>query len=102
MKQLALKAVLSSKVANGNIVVVDNLDVAEIKTKTVANLLNAVEAKKALIVTVEPNEKVYKSARNIEGVQASFTGALNVYEVLKFDKLVIDQNAVKKLEEVYA
>lgn len=102
MKQLALKSVLSSKVANGQLVVIDNLDVAEIKTKTVLNLLNAVEAKKALLVTVEPNEKVYKSARNIEGVQTSFTGALNVYEILKFDKLVIDQNAVKKLEEVYA
>ena len=102
MKQLALKAVLSSKVAEGKIAVIDNLDVAEIKTKTVANLLNAIEAKKALIVTVEPNEKVYKSARNIEGVEASFTGALNVYELLKADKLVIDQNAVKKLEEVYA
>ena len=60
LKLVALKSALSSKVANGEIVVVDNLDVAEIKTKTVVNLLNNVEAKKALIVTNEMNDKIYK------------------------------------------
>ena len=102
LKLVALKSALSSKVANGEIVVVDNLDVAEIKTKTVVNLLNAVDAKKALIVTNEMNDKIYKSARNIEGVKPSYIGMLNVYEILKYDKLVIAQDAVKKLEEVYA
>lgn len=102
IKRLALKAVLSAKVKEGKFVVIDNLDVSEIKTKTVAKLLNSVEAKKALIVTAEPNEKVVRSARNIEGVEISFTGAVNVYEILKADKLVIAQDAVKKLEEVYA
>ena len=102
MKTVALKSALSSKVANGEIVVIDNLDVEEIKTKKIVNLLGNVGAKKALIVTSEVNNKVYMSARNIEGVKVSFTGALNVYEVLKYDKLVIAQDAVKKLEEVYA
>jgi len=97
-----LKSALSSKVANGEIVVIDNLDVEEIKTKKIVNLLGNVGADKALIVTSEVNNKVYMSARNIENVKVSFTGALNVYEILKYDKLVIAQDAVKKLEEVYA
>ena len=102
MKNVALKSALSSKVANGEIIVIDNLDVEEIKTKKIVNLLSSVGAGKALIVTNEVNNKVYMSARNIENVKVSFTGALNVYEILKYDKLVIAQDAVKKLEEVYA
>jgi len=102
MKNVTLKSALSSKVANGEIVVIDNLDVEEIKTKKIVNLLGNVGADKALIVTSEVNNKVYMSARNIENVKVSFTGALNVYEILKYDKLVIAQDAVKKLEEVYA
>ncbi len=102
MKNVALKSALSSKVANGEIVVIDNLDVEEIKTKKIVNLLGNVGADKALIVTSDVNNKVYMSARNIENVKVSFTGALNVYEILKYDKLVIAQDAVKKLEEVYA
>ena len=102
MKTVALKSALSSKVANGEIIVIDNLDVEEIKTKKIVNLLSSVGAGKALIVTNEVNNKVYMSARNIENVKVSFTGALNVYEILKYDKLVIAQDAVKKLEEVYA
>ncbi len=102
LKIVALKSVLSAKVAAGQIVVVDNLDVAEIKTKPMAQFLAKVEAKKALIVTSELNEKVLKSARNIEGTKVSYIGMMNVYEILKSDKLVIAQDAVKKLEEVYA
>ena len=67
-----------------------------------AQFLAKVEAKKALIVTSELNEKVLKSARNIEGTKVSYIGMMNVYEILKSDKLVIAQDAVKKLEEVYA
>ncbi len=102
LKQVALKSALSSKVENGEIVVIDSLKVDAIKTKTVVNLLGNVGARKALIVTSDVDEKVYKSARNIEGVQTSYIGALNVYEILNHDKLVIAQDAVKKLEEVYA
>ncbi len=102
LKQVALRSALSSKVENGEIVVIDSLKVDTIKTKTVVNLLGNVGATKALIVTSEVDEKVYKSARNIEGVKTSYIGALNVYEILNHDKLVIAQDAVKKLEEVYA
>ena len=103
LKQVALRSALSSKVENGEIVVIDSLKVDTIKTKTVVNLLgNVGAAGKALIVTSDVDEKVYKSARNIEGVKTSYIGALNVYEILNHDKLVIAQDAVKKLEEVYA
>lgn len=102
MKQLALKSALSSKVAEGQIKVVDSLEVAEIKTKTIVAMLNAFEASKAIIVTADNNVNVVKSANNIKGVTTSFVGALNVYELLKADKLIIAKDAVEKLEEVYA
>lgn len=102
MKQLALKSALSAKVAEGQIAVVDSLELAEIKTKSVVAMLNAFEAGKAIIVTAENNEKMVKSANNIQGVATSFVGALNVYELLKHDKLIIAKDAVAKLEEVYA
>ena len=103
LKQVALRSALSSKVENGEIFVIDSIAIDTIKTKTVVNLLgNVGAAGKALIVTSDVDEKVYKSARNIEGVKTSYIGALNVYEILNHDKLVIAQDAVKKLEEVYA
>ena len=102
MKLVALKSALSSKVADSKIFVIDTLALDEIKTKKVVDLLGNVGATKALIVTSEINENVYKSARNIEDVKASYVGELNVYELLKYDSLVISQDAVKKLEEVYA
>ena len=102
MKLVALKSALSSKVADSKIFVIDTLALDEIKTKKVVDLLGNVGATKALIVTNEINENVYKSARNIENVKASYVGELNVYELLKYDSLVISQDAVKKLEEVYA
>ena len=65
-------------------------------------VLKAVKAEKALIVTAEKNENVYKSARNIENVKATFVNEMNVYEILKYDVMVVDKAAVKKIEEVYA
>lgn len=102
MKQLALKSALTSKVQEGNIKVVDSLELAEIKTKSVVAMLKAFEASKAIIVTAQADEKMVKSANNIQGVATSFVGALNVYELLKYDKLIIAKDAVEKLEEVYA
>ncbi|MBR4029987.1 MAG: 50S ribosomal protein L4 [Clostridia bacterium] len=102
MKQLALKSALTSKVQEGNIAVVDSLELAEIKTKSVVAMLKAFEASKAIIVTAQADEKMVKSANNIQGVATSFVGALNVYELLKYDKLIIAKDAVEKLEEVYA
>ncbi|MBQ7039474.1 MAG: 50S ribosomal protein L4 [Clostridia bacterium] len=102
MKQLALKSALSAKVAEGQIKVVDSLELAEIKTKSVVAMLKAFEANKAIIVTAEADAKMVKSANNIQGVETSFVGALNVYELLKADQLIIAKDAVTKLQEVYA
>ena len=102
MKQLALKSALSAKVAEGQIKVVDSLELAEIKTKSVVAMLKAFEASKAIIVMADADAKMVKSANNIQGVATSFVGALNVYELLKHDKLIIAKDAVAKLEEVYA
>lgn len=102
MKQLALKSALSAKVAEGKIAVVESLELAEIKTKSVVAMLKAFEASKAIIVTAEADAKLVKSANNIQDVATSFVGALNVYELLKADKLIIAKDAVAKLEEVYA
>lgn len=102
MKQLALKSALTSKVQEGNIKVVDSLELAEIKTKSVVAMLKAFEASKAIIVTAQADDKMVKSANNIQGVATSFVGALNVYELLKYEKLIIAKDAVEKLEEVYA
>ena len=102
MKQLALKSVLSSKVAEGQIKVVDSLALSEIKTKSVVAMLNAFEAKKAIIVTAAADNTMVKSARNIQNVATSFVGALNVYELLKYENLIIAKDAVEKLQEVYA
>lgn len=103
VKKVALKSALSSKVAEQELIVVDDIALAEIKTKTIANMLTNLKVdSKALIVTCDKNDNVVKSARNIPGVATSFTGSLNVYEILKHDKLIITKDAVTKLEEVYA
>lgn len=102
-KLAALKSILSSKAENGQIFVIDNLTLDEIKTKKMAALISALgEDKKALVVTSEKNENVYLSTRNIDGAKASFVGTLNVYELLKYDKLIVGKDALAKLEEVYA
>ena len=102
-KKVAMKSALSAKAADEQIFVVDNLTVDEVKTKTVASFLKAIGAnEKTLIVTADKNENVYLSGRNIEGVKVSFVGTLNVYDILKYDNFVVAEDAVKKLEEVYA
>ena len=102
MKRVALCSALSSKVADEKIVVVDSIEMNEIKTRDMAKSLNALKAVKPLIVLAENDENVVKSARNIEGVEVSFVGALNTYEILKHDTLVISKDAAAKIEEVYA
>lgn len=102
MKRVAMKSALTSKVQAGEFVVVDNLDFEVIKTKQVAAMVNAFEAKKALIITAESNEIVYKSARNIEGVNVIPANNINVYDLLKSGKVIITKDAVSKIEEVYA
>ena len=102
-KQLAIKSLLSSKVLENTLVVVDKLDFKEIKTKQMVNALTNLKVEgKALVVLAEKNENVQKSARNIEGVRTSSVNTINVYDLLKYKKLVLTVDAVKKLEEVYA
>ena len=102
-RQLAIRSVLSSKVLENNLVVVDKLDLKEVKTKNMVNALENLKIEgKALIVLPEKNLNVQASARNIEGVKTTLTNTINVYDLLKYNKLVLTVDSVKKLEEVYA
>ena len=102
-RRLALKSALSVKAAESEIIVVDKIVTDEYKTKKMVAMLNAVEAtKKTLIVLSEVDDKVIKSANNIPGVKTAQVNTINVYDILNADKLVIAQDAVSKIEEVYA
>lgn len=102
-RQLAIKSVLSSKVLENNLVVVDKLDLKEIKTKNMVKALENLKVEgKTLIVLPEKNENVQKSARNIEGVKTSLTSTINIHDLLNYNKLILTVDSVKKLEEVYA
>ena len=101
VKKIALKSALSAKYEAYEIFVIEDLKMDEIKTATIAKMLKGLEiSSKALIVTAECDENIYKSARNIKGVTPTYVGTLNTYEVLKHDKLILSKEAVAKLEEV--
>lgn len=103
VRRLAMKSALSSKVAAEELIVLDSLEMNEIKTKEVVSILKALETgKKVLIVLPEKNETVYRSARNIKGVKTTLVSTLNVYDILNCDSLVVLKDAVSKIEEVYA
>lgn len=103
VRRLAMKSALSSKVAAEELIVLDSLEMNEIKTKEVVGVLKALETgKKVLIVLPEKNETVYRSARNIKGVKTTLVSTLNVYDILNCDSLVVLKDAVSKIEEVYA
>ena len=103
VKRLALKSVLSAKAAEGNVIVVDGLELGEIKTKAMVSFLNAVEAgKKSVVVTNEVNENVVKSARNIPGVTTTTAKILSVYDIVNADKFIVDKAALAVIEEVFA
>lgn len=103
LKKIALKSALAAKYEAYEIYVVEDLKMEEIKTAAIAKMLKGMEiAGKALIVTAECDEKVYKSARNIKGVTPTYVDVLNSYEVLKHDKFIISKEAVAKIEEVLA
>ena len=102
-KRAALYSALSAKVAEGNLIVVDEIQCPEFKTKTVVNMLNALGAsKKALIVLSEVDKTVIKSSANIPGVVTTLYNTINVYDILNADKFIISKAAVEKLEEVFA
>ena len=101
-RRLALKSALSSKAQAEEIVVIDEIKMDEIKTKTFKKFLDAVKVeRKALVVTAEADELVVKSARNIEGVQTTFANLINVYDILNANQLVLDKAALAKIEEVF-
>ena len=102
VRRLAMKSALSSKVAAGSIVVVDKLEMAEIKTKRMVEVLGKLGVdKSALLVTLTRDEKIEKSARNIVGVKTALVNTINVFDILKFDKFVVTQEAILKVQEVY-
>jgi large subunit ribosomal protein L4 len=103
VKRLAMKSALSSKVASNEILVLDSLELKELKTKNMVDVLNKLNVtEKTLIVLSEKNENVEKSARNIENVKLSKVNTLNVFDILNCDKFIITKDAVSKVEEVYA
>ena len=103
VRQLALKSALSDKVATGDMIVLDALSMDAYKTKTMVACLSAVGAKKkTLIVLGENNTFAVNSARNIAGVKAAFVGAINTYDIINADTLIMVKDAAQKLEEVYA
>ena len=103
IKRAAMFSALSSKVAGGEMIVVDNITATEYKTKNMLNMLAAVgAAKKTLVVLPEVNSFVIKSCANIEGVKTTQWNTINVYDILNCDTLIVAQGAVAKIEEVYA
>ena len=102
-RRLAVKSMLSMKVLEQSLVVVDKLAFNEIKTKNMVSALNNLKVTgKTLVMLPEKDEKVQKSARNIEGVKTTLVNTINVYDLLKYNNLVVTLDTVKKLEEVYA
>lgn len=102
-KRLAIKSLLSSKVLEENLIVVDKFDFKEIKTKQMADAMEKLKVTgKALVMVADKDEVVQKSARNLENVRTCSVSTINVYDLLKYEKLVLTVDTVKKLEEVYA
>ena len=109
-KAAAMRSVLSSKVSENKFIVVDEITMDEYKTKKIISMLDALNTKKALIVLDDADEKVIKSASNIQGVKAAFvkkdevsvSATISVYDILKYDTVVIAKKAVENIEEVYA
>lgn len=103
VKRLALKSVLSAKVADKEIIVLDELKFAEPKTKEMVKVLENIKAnKKALIVMDEKDENVVRSASNIQGVRTALVSTMNVYEIINHYSLVLTKAAAERIEEVYA
>ena len=102
MRRLAIKSILTSKVEEKELIVVDKLELKEIKTKEMVKVLDNLKTKKAIIVLSEKNLNVQASARNIENIKTTLVNTINVFDLLKYDNLVITEEAIKKLEEVYA
>ena len=101
-KNLALKSVLTSKVAEDKLIVLDSISFDEIKTKKMVAVLNNLKADKALVGLNDNDKNVILSAKNIPDVKTALTNTINVYDILKYDKLIVTKDAVATIEEVYA
>ena len=101
-KRLALKSALTSRVQEQKFIVLDELKFDEIKTKKMQAVLDALNVNKALVVLNENDQNVVKSARNIENVQTALTNTINVYDILKYNTVIVTKAAVATIEEVYA
>jgi len=101
VKRLALKSALTSKVLDNKLIVLDELKFDEIKTKSMQNVLNNLNLKKALIVIPDNDRGVVLSARNIPGVKTAGVGTINVFDILKYDTFLVTRDAVNMLQEVY-
>lgn len=101
-KRVAVKSAMSSKVASEDLKIVEDLKLTEPKTKEMAKILNNLQAQKALIVLDEKDDNVIRAASNLQGVKTTLATTLSVYDVLKYDTLIITKDAVKVIEEVYA
>ncbi len=102
VKRLAMKSALSAKVNDGSLIVFDTLDLAAPKTKEMIKTLNAIKVDKALVVLPEKDEIVERASGNIPNVKTTLVGTLNVYEILKYDTLILTKDSLAKIEEVYA
>ena len=101
-KLAAIKSALTSRVNASKVVVLDELNFSEVKTKQMKAVLDNLKVSKALVVLGEKNENVVLSARNLPTVRTALTNTINVYDILKYDTLVLTKDAVAKIEEVYA
>ena len=102
VKRLALKSALTTKVNDGKFVVVDEINLPEMKTKEMVKVLNNLNVNKSLVVLEDANEKAVVAARNIPTVKTASVSTINVYDILKYDSVVVTKVAVEKIEEVYA
>ena len=102
VKRLALKSAFSVKASENQVIVLDELNLPEIKTKEMKNVLNNINVNKALVVMEDDNRNVVLSARNIQGIKTAGVNGVNVYDLLKYDTFVVTKNALAKIEEVYA
>ena len=103
VRRLAMKSALSTKVLDNNMIVLDTLAVDDYKTKTIVEMLKALNVEgKALLVTAEADKKIVKSAANIQGVKTAAVNTLNVYDILNYDKFIVSKDEEEKIEEVYA
>jgi large subunit ribosomal protein L4 len=102
VRRLAMKSALSAKVASGDLMILESLELSEIKTQKMVQILgNLGVAGSALLIMIDRDEKIEKSARNIVGIKTGLVNTINVFDILKFNKFIVTKEAVLKMQEVY-